>query len=210
VIAIAWVVAVSQAASLEAREVRVDVAIDSTGAARVRQTYALSSVPRSITFRHLNVPCATVSGVPLAGAAESAPWRDFTAVDTGPDSITVAYDVRSTGDQLSVPILFPTLPVAPNEETGRGVVALRVVVPAGYEPVLPHLVASDSPGVWTARMIAVPSLVRVRRAGFAPCGEAARGDAGPFDRTFAAFVGTMALWLPIYFTWVHRRREPRE
>jgi hypothetical protein len=64
----------------------------------------------------------------------------------------------------------------------------------------------QAPDEWSARYVAVPSLVEVSRPGQADCteAEAASGDNGGLVWRFLLLVGIMAAWVPLYLVWARR------
>jgi hypothetical protein len=205
------------APTLDAREVAIDITIDSSARAVVRERYTLAKPSATLTLEHLAEPCAVVGPVTVraegsgsqASRVRSGRWVTLDATTAVPDAraFEVEYAVQLSGREASIPIVLPTMPLAPNDDRGRRLVSVRVVLPLGTARVTFPRLRHDG-GAWSERLIALPSVVRVRLPDDAPCTDrvATAGDGG-LGAAFAAFVGTMLLWLPVYFGWVRTRRE---
>jgi hypothetical protein len=214
--------AFAQMPTFPASDVRVAVTVRSDGVATVRQEYQLSSAVAGSWFEYLSVPCAVVGPVAIrAGGlpfdhevSARGPWvqlgdsaRPFTTRD---GLVLVTYDVRLTSREVGIPIVFPRAPLANEGEYGVGRLALAVNFASGVDNtvLLPRLEQSDSGTTWTGRLLAFPSMVRVRLTRSASSFSATCTDplveetSGRLSKLLLVFGGTMAVWVPLYFLWV--------
>src|SRR5207302_8499119 len=84
--------------------------------------------------------------------------------------LRLAYEVRLNGADASTQLVVPTVPLAADGEHGDGVVRLTVTFVGGWHGarvLLPRLDPAGDGSGWSGRLLAIPSLVRVRAAGAA-------------------------------------------
>jgi hypothetical protein len=147
---------------------------------------------------------------------EDLPWilHQITAHETAgtPVVIDLRYIVALGARRVSVPLIVPDA-VVEVQGNRNGTVPITVRFANNSQPVAPRVLmprlhrwlsGSDD---WTARLAAIPAFVRVEtgepslKSECADDGLTGTGS-GSFLRTFALFVGTLALWVPLYFLWV--------
>jgi hypothetical protein len=189
------------------------------GRAHVQEHFEFIGNPGALSFELLDQRCATVenirvesNGTPVSLAQEvTAPWlrlHDTTVFDPSRTSLgyRVSYDVRLRGVNVSVPILLP-IAVLRGAARGDPLAQFTVTGPQQMRVILPRLAQSDS-GTWSARMAALPSVVRI--AGITPnadCSDVAEGSSGRFKLIFWLLVATLALWVPTYMRWANRQQQ---
>jgi hypothetical protein len=110
-----------------------------------------------------------------------------------------------------LPLLVPaaTLERAPGS---RGaVVDLKVSFAGGggARVRLPRFEPTGRSGEWHARLLALPSVLRLElpAAPAGRCDAFAAGPTGGLVWRALTFVGTMGVWIPVYFWWFGRRRD---
>lgn len=183
---------------------------------------------RALDLTYLTNTCASVSAIAAtrngAGVAFSIdttlPWvtlhdtTDTANEGQGPLRYEVAYRVHlGRARRVAIPLVQPARALDARSAAVRPKVRMTVrsddaTVGAPEFPRFERVDASQ----WTTTSIAVPSTVVVRgerRPGQAPCDDAVRsaGVNDGFTWRFAAFVGTLVLWIPLYFAWATRRRR---
>jgi len=226
----AWGSANAQPAVFPARGATIEISVDSTGKASVSEHWRLAGVPPDLSLQYLETACGAVSPIVFAldGASvgyrtvRNAPWvvlRPAMAVrnGTGAAELRVDYLVQVNGSKLSIPVVMPGAPLESGAGGGAVAVEVSISLPPswrGARVVFPQLHPTEEPGHWSARLPAIPSLVRVRRdppVDQAPCAplhaDEGGGSSGPFERIFFAFVATVVLWVPLYMLWVRVGRD---
>lgn len=205
--------AVSAAPRFPSHTVRIDVAV-ADGTAHVDESYDLDAPVGDASFEFLADACssvgpisATAGGRPLTlTASHHGPW---TTLQAGVDSaapIRLRYDVQVQG--AAIPIVMPAAALGPAGQLRGADVSLQVRFANASEAatvLLPRFDRGEQPGTWRARMLAIPSTVRVRVPGAGVCGRALAGTTGGLGWRFWIFVLTMVAWVPIYFWWFGRR-----
>jgi len=217
VVCAALAIGVASEASAQARHGSVDVTIDvsSDDSVHVEQRYLVVGAPSPIEFRVLTRPCATIENMRIGrgGAALSltesrrGPWitfRDTTSSTGDTIRLVVRYDVRLAGTG-AIPLLHLTTAVRGDSARVGPVLVTVHVADASARVDFPHM-TRQAPDEWSARYIAVPSLVEVSSPRQARCadGEAASGDNGGLVWRFLLLVGIMAAWVPLYLVWARR------
>lgn len=174
--------------------------------------FPLGAAPRD--FVYFSQPCVEVRALRFVAGSVAipstergrGPWVDLmldsaALASSQAESLLVGYEVGSSLRITSIPIIMPTAPSA-------ATLALEAGAPRVARPVLPHFTPADS-GRWTARLAALPSVVRVDRGQGDPPGSCARilepGAAGTFGLRLGVFLATLALWVPLYFWWALRQ-----
>lgn len=216
--------ALGQTAPFPTAGARVEITVDSSGIARVAQSYALSPGTTLPDFQYLAGRCATMDSVALAlggaplaiRAVRRGPWVELRLDSAAHASgggvfLTISYQATLSGRLASIPVVMPMAPLAASTPAVRPAeLILRLPSRPGARPLLPHL-APTGPPTWTSRFDALPSMVRLDLGpDRSPCDEPRTGgDAGTFDLRFAVFIATLALWIPLYFWWAQRQdRHP--
>ena len=220
--------AAPQGTRFPASDVRVEITVGSNATATVRESYVITRELRSgaASFQYLASPCApidslsaSIGGRPVAFATErNGPWvrlHDTTAdvESAGGNTYQLQYLVHLDEREPAIPVVLPAT-VLDRSDGKRGatvLVRVRFAPPvAGARVILPQLLPERSGDVWSATLLALPSLVRVRVSAIAEasrCSRALAGDEGGLTWRFAIFVAVMALWVPLYLWWVARRPE---
>lgn len=207
----------------------MDVAIDAEGRATVRETFQLSGVPSATSFRAPEAPCARLDGVtatlderhlPMAPSG-SGPWQSFQLTAPSPESVAglasppsslvVSYSLQLGARQSMLPLLVPaaTLQRAPGSRGAVVDLAVTFAGDSGERVQLPRFESTGRPGEWHARLLALPSMLRLDLPA-APAGRCDAFETGPtggLEWRAMAFVGTMGLWIPVYFWQFGRRRD---
>lgn len=209
---------------MDSAHIELQVWRDST---RVSQAYWLARPIRALDLTwyvngcaSVGTPTATNGGLPVVFAADTnTPWvvlhdtTDASLLGEGPLRYGLSYLVtHGGGGQASIPVLQPSGPLGARGGPVTPKVRLRVTTDDGVlRPVLPRF-RFVREGVWEAVMVAIPANVVVRgpESGAASCDEASRmpGANGGFVRLVGLFVLTIATWIPLYFWWAMRQRDP--
>ena len=152
--------------------------------------------------------------MPYARVA-TGPWvrlHDTSAVDPLRTSLgyTLIYDVALHGDVVSIPVVVPVTALATAVRRGDPVATVAVRLPQDARVILPRMAQVGATGHWEARMIALPSAVRVRLA--SPNEECTAdastpGERGRFILIFWSLVATLVLWVPLYLWWANRQHD---
>jgi len=211
----------AQAVSFPAREARVDVVVRGA-TATVTETYPLTRVVPETSFEWLDDRCSRVGPMSIAvndaslalDATRNGPWTMVRASShlTGAAraSLVVRYEVTLAARDAGVPILLPAAPLERADGSSRdAVVAVTVELPDDAESrvLLPRLERFPS-GKWEARLLAIPSMLRVRTStAAAECVTATDGTTGGLEWRFWIFAGTMGVWVPLYLWWFGRRED---
>jgi len=211
--------AAAQAASFPAREVRVEVTIGADARARVREAYVLTGAVDAATFELLDVPCARLGPVTSVvdnraiafDASRRAPWTTFRAAGIGAAAGAVwriEYLVETGGGDAAVPLVLPAATLERVAGTRGAAVTIAVTFAGDGDATLPRFDHDAGSRTWRARLLALPSLIRVRvpRAASVACDAATAGTSGGLEWRFWIFVATMAIWVPVYLWWFGRRR----
>jgi hypothetical protein len=204
-----------------------DVRLEGTATAHVRQRFVLSAPLDSVAFEHLRFRCSGIADLAVRigserirlTSTEAPPWRRWRATPASPVAagsvIGTDYSVALQPGADAIPLLVPS-GVLVRESTGASdelVVLSLIGEDVGAVPVLPRF-TRQAGGRWTARLPAMPSLIRVDRASPAPdspCPDGlVAGSSRRLELVFLLFVATLVLWVPLYFVWVWytRRRTP--
>ena len=208
---------------LRAHEATVTIVVSAGTGASVRARYAFTGNPGALSFEYLEQPCAQVGAVrldsegrpvPYARVA-TGPWvrlHDTSAVDPLRTSLgyTLSYDVALHGDVVSIPVVVPVSALATAARRGDPVATVAIQLPQDARVVLPRMAQVGATGHWEARMIALPSAVRVRQA--APNEDclaeaSAPGESGRFILIFWSLIATLVLWVPLYLWWANRQHH---
>ncbi len=207
-----------------AHEASVAIVLTTAGRATVQARYAFTGNPGVMSFEYLERPCAHVGPIRLESNGQpvpyarvaTGPWvrlHDTSAVDPARSSLgyTIVYDVDVQGRDVSIPILLPAAVLATGSRRGEPIATVAIQLPAGARVTLPRMAPGGTNGRWSARMVALPSAVRVQlTTPNVECrrGTAATGESGRFTLIFWSLVATLALWVPLYLWWANRQREP--
>jgi hypothetical protein len=203
-----------------ARAQAAEVSITVVGAvASVQARYTFVGNPGAMSFEYLEQPCAVVgpihleSGgtpVPYAGEA-TGPWirlHDTSAVDPERSSLgyRLTYDVKLAATDVSVPVVLP-MSVLTGSRRGEPIATVTAILPPSARVILPRLTERGRDHIWSARMAALPSAVRLAGAGVPneKCWLEPKNSGG-LARIFWALVATLALWVPLYMWWANRQR----
>lgn len=195
--------------------------------ATVRARYTFAGNPGAMSFEYLEQPCAVMGPIRLesngkrvsyAGEA-SGPWmrmHDTTAVD--PERVSlgydIMYDVKLAATNVSVPVVLPTSALI-GTRRGEAIATIYVMLPPVARVILPRMTPTVMPSVgigggndWSARMVALPSAVRLAGAGVPneKCWLEPKNSGG-LAGIFWALVATLALWVPLYLWWANRQRQ---
>lgn len=207
---------------LRANEASVAMVVRAGNGAAVQARYAFTGNPGAMSFEYLEQPCAQVGTVRLESEGRAVPYarvatgpwvrlHDTSAVDLGRSSLgyTLTYDVALQGDVVSIPVVVPVSALARGARRGDPVATVAVRLPQDGRVVLPRMARVDATGRWEARMIALPSAVRVRLA--KPNGNCAADavprDSGRFILIFWSWIATLVLWVPLYLWWANRQHD---
>jgi hypothetical protein len=131
----------------------------------------------------------------------------------GGNSYQLQYVVHLDEREPGIPIVLPATVLERSDGTRGATVVLRVrFVPpaAGARVLIPQLLPESSGDAWSATLLALPSLVRVRVPAIAAasgCSRSLAGNDGGLTWRFVIFVTVMALWVPLYLWWVARRPD---
>ncbi len=214
--------ALAQGRTFPSHDVGIEVSVADRSTASVVETYVRDGGTRSAAFEFLDNPCSTVGpvGATMAGAplaldvSRRGPWTLLDAPDLRPGGgpLQVRYRVRLESADAAVPIVLPAAALEAAEGLRGAEVTLRVTFARPIERasvLLPRLEPSGDRQVWEARLLAIPSMVRLRLPAGRPrtCGRVLPGTAGGLEWRFWVFVATMAAWIPIYFWWFSRRDD---
>ena len=191
----------------------IDVASDDS--VHVEQQYLVAGAPSPVEFRILIRPCATIENMRIerAGTAlsltesRSGPWitfRDTTSSTGDTLRLVVRYDARLTGTG-AIPLLHLTTAVKGDSARVGPVLVTVHFADASARVDFPHM-TRQAPDEWSARYVAIPSLVEVARSRYTGCTEdaAASGDNGGLVWRFLLLIGIMAAWVPLYLVWARR------
>lgn len=175
-----------------------------------------------MSFEFLEQPCAVVGPITLESngqavpyaRVETEPWvrfHDTSAVDPERGSLgyRVTYEVRLAASDVSVPIVLPATVLTSNTRRGESIASISVGLPSEGRVILPRMTRDRTTGFWSARMVALPSAVRITGAR-APNEKCRTGGAigdGGLARIFWALVATLALWVSLYLWWANRQRQ---
>jgi hypothetical protein len=208
---------------LRAHEASVGMVVSAGNGASVQARYAFTGNPGAMSFEYLEQPCARVGvvrlesegrAVPYARVA-TGPWvrlHDTSAVDPLRTSLgyKLTYDVALHGNVVSIPVIVPVTALATAARRGDPVATVAVRLPQDGRVVLPRMARVDANGRWAARMIALPSAVRVRLAtpnGGCSADASTPGESGRFILIFWSLIATLVLWVPLYLWWANRQRD---
>jgi hypothetical protein len=215
----------AQSTPAAAASVQVTVVIDAPGRAVVRERYR---VPRDTGTLHLQLlarACASVSGVTVSNYVHTLPLsatvhgpfirlRDTTGQAFNADSsgFDVGYTVALAAPSVDIPLVQLARPIPRREDDGEGSVSLSVRT--DDEVRFPRLTRSASTGAWTGRYVAIPSFVRVERAGDTTAStptcagrDTADNSDGGLTWRFYTLVAIMVTWVPLYLAWARRAHE---
>jgi hypothetical protein len=212
---------------LPADSVVVDVRVHAESAL-VNARYFLARPVRAMDLTYLTNTCAAVSAIAATRSGTAVafsidttlPWvtlhdtTDTANEGQGPLRYEVAYRVHlGFAKRVAIPLVQPARALDARTASVRPKVRvdLRTAGVGIGEPEFPRFDRVDA-SQWTSTNIAVPSTVVVRgalRPGQTPCDVAVRsaGSNDGFTWRFTAFVGTLVLWIPLYFAWATRRRR---
>ena len=178
----------------------------------------LAGVTAALDERHL----------PLASSGDG-PWQTFQltapadASTVGsasrPSTLVVSYSTRLGARHSTLPLLVPAAALQRAPDSRGAVVDLTVTFagdggarvrlprfePTGSEP---SRVMADGSGEWQTRLLALPSMLRIDlpAASTDRCDAFQAGPTGGLVWRALTFVGTMGLWIPVYFWWFGRRQ----
>ncbi|MBC7893922.1 MAG: hypothetical protein H7066_00825 [Cytophagaceae bacterium] len=222
--------------SREARAQREPLATDSVGidvrvlgdSVLVNARFWFPRPVRALDLTYLTNTCVSVSaiaatrnGVPVAFSMDTTrPWvtlHDTTdAANEGdaPLRYDIAYRVHTGhATRVAIPVIQPARALDARSAAVTPKVRLQVTSTSASIGV-PEFPRFQQVGAsrWSASTIAVPATIVVRgevRPEVTPCDDAIRieGENDGFTWRFAAFVGTLVLWIPLYFAWATRRRR---
>jgi hypothetical protein len=207
-------------ARAQSRQGTVDITVDVTSvAARVEERYVLAPSASPIVLRVLTRPCATIENLALEQAgsvlsvteSRDGPWITFRDTIVARDDslrLVVRYDVRPSGAGV-IPLVHLASAVSGTGSARTGPVKVAVRVPdAGSQVSFPHM-PRQAPNEWSARFVAVPSVVEVTGLRATPCDEGVgeRRDNGGLVWRFFVLAGIMVAWVPLYLAWARRSQE---
>ena len=221
-------VSAQSSATFPSSVARVDVAVGEDGRATVRETFQLHGIPAAVSFRAPAAACAPLDGVtaalderqlPLASSGDAA-WQTFQltapadASTVGPASrpstLVVSYSTRLGARHSTLPLLVPAAALQRAPDSRGAIVALNVTFAAdGRARVrLPRFAPTGRSGEWQTRLLALPSMLRIDlpAASTDRCDAFQAGPTGGLVWRALTFVGTMGLWIPVYFWWFGRRQ----
>lgn len=217
VVSAALAIGVAGDALAQTRQGSVDMTIEvaSADSAHVEQRYLVTGAPSPIEFRILTRPCATIENVRIErvdGAlslteSRTGPWitfRDTTSSTGDTLRLVVRYDARLAGTG-AIPLLHLTTALK-GDSARVGPVSVTVrFADASASVDFPHM-TRQAPDEWSARYVAVPSLVEVSGSRQAGCTDdsTASGDNGGLVWRFFLLVGIMVAWVPLYLVWARR------
>jgi hypothetical protein len=206
-------------------EVDIQIVIGADGRALLSQKYQLAGSVGDALFEYLSDTCSTVG--PISGSIdgraaaftddtdERRPWtllriRPAGAANGG-GVLELRYDVVTRGTALVLPIVMPAVDLEA-AEGGRGARVNLSVHWTGSSGaarvVMPRLEPASAPAVWEARLLAIPSSVRIdlsAATGGETCDERVAGTTGGLEWRFVVFVGTMVIWVLAYMWWFGTR-----
>jgi hypothetical protein len=185
-----------------------------------RQVRALDLTFLTSTCTAVSSITGTRNGAPVAFAIDTTrPWVSLhDTTDTGDEAnaplrYDVAYRVHlGHARRQALPLIQPARALDPR--TAAVTPKVRMTVTSASSSIgAPEFPRFQHPGAsqWIASTIAVPATIVLRgelRPGATPCDEEIRidGENDGFPWRFATFVGTLVLWIPLYFAWATRRR----
>lgn len=220
-LAIGWLAPVFAAESPQrfpSSAAAIDVSVTPTSV-RVREEYVLRHPVQALAFEVLDNPCSSIGpiGVTFEGrtlridAIQRAPWTELRTSGmptSGGSSLQIIYDVHVTGRDAAVPIVLPAATLERADGNRGANVSLRVAFDRDVRAaavLLPRLSQDRSGSTWEARLLAIPSVVRLRIASATACDRSLNGSSGGLERRFWTFVAVMAVWIPVYFWRLGRR-----
>ncbi len=218
----------AQSTPAAAASVQVTVVIDSPGRAVVRERYRVPRDTGTLQLQLLARACAAVSGVTVSNyvhtlplsATLHGPWirlRDTTGQAFNVDSLgfDVSYTVAMAAPSADIPLVQLARPIPRREDDREGSVSLSVRT--DDEVRFPRLTRSASTRTWVGRYVAIPSFVRVERAGdtdsaMTTCAGRDTSDSsdGGLTWRFYTLVAIMVTWVPLYLAWARRAHEGEE
>jgi len=215
----------AQPIAFPAHEVYIVVTLHDARVADVVEQYMLTASLDETRWAFLASPCteveriaATLGDRPVAVAIDNrtrAPWTQLRLASSMPDrggageALMLRYDVRLSGSDATVPIVLPSA-VLQRPEGARGA-SVRIDVRVDNDAIdarvlLPRFERAHSGRMWQGRFLAVPAFVRIRLTGAAGCDRWSSESAGGLEWRTVVFVGTMAMWVPVYLWWFGRER----
>ena len=225
-------VSAQSSATFPSSVARVDVAVAEDGQATVRETFQLHGIPAAVLFRAPAAACAPLDGVtaalderglPLASSGDG-PWQTFqltAPADAGtvgsasrPSTLVVSYSTRLGARHSTLPLLVPAAALQRAPDSRGALVHLNVTfaggsgAPGGARVRLPRFEPTGRSGEWQTRLLALPSMLRIDlpAASTDRCDAFQTGPTGGLVWRALTFVGTMGLWIPVYFWWFGRRQ----
>ena len=211
--------AAAEAVSFPAREVRVEVTIGADARAFVREEYVLTRAVDAAAFELLDVPCSRLGPITSVldsraiafDATRRARWTRLraTGIAAAAGAIwRIEYPVETGGGEATVPLVLPAATLERLAGTRGAAVTIAVTFAGDGEAALPRFDHDAGSRTWRARLLALPSVIRVRVPAAAPvaCDAATAGTSGGLEWRFWIFVATMAIWVPVYLWWFGRRR----
>lgn len=216
----------AQRESLPADSVAIDVDVRPSQSL-VSARYWFARPVRALDLVHLTNSCtsirdlrATRNGL-VAGLTSDTTrpwvvWHDTSEVADAEGSLTYAFTYRvdhGPAARLALPMVLPDRPLDARNApvTPKVRLSVRIEGEPSNAPEFPRFVREPD-GRWSAALIAVPATIVVRgalREDQTPCDDAIRmeGSNGGFVTRLSAFIGTLALWIPLYFWWATRQRR---
>ena len=214
------------AAQQPLRGSEVTLTVGGDGSVIARERFDITPDSARPAFRVLERSCTAVGAAAYRARlgdvhlreSHRGPWRELlldTAVSPPaagwPRDFDVEYVAWLRSGGSDVPLVVPAraIPATSGERPVTLIVDLEQV--PGARVTFPAM-ERHARNQWRARLVAMPSYVRVAWPPGTPrlaCGDAAqpaRDDGGLGWRT-AVFIGVMALWVPLYLAWARRTRD---
>lgn len=199
----------------------IEAVVAHDGRATVHERFTLDPMPSTIELEWLVAPCVPLEELTVTvddtawvvEAADGGPWMRVRAMSpiapptpTGAP-LVIVYRARLGQRTSTLPVVMPRGTLTREPGTRGAAIDLRVTFESDGRVRLPQLAAASNPHEWRARLLAVPSMLRleVPDASDAACGTALSGSTGGLEWRVSTFVATMAVWIPLYF-WRFGRR----
>jgi hypothetical protein len=219
--------------NLPVQSVTVEITIGADGVARVQEHYRFTQAV-SVGFRYLTGPCSDVGPGPVSitgpaaptglDRANAGPWVLLT-LPTGHSAAReywVSYEVPLWTQTTNIPVVLPSHVLEPPPGATMSVVDIQVVFPGAGEGAtvdLPQMQPGGRTGMWSTKMLALPSFVRVRLgSGSLPdtCSRADSGresaasarpsmSSGALEWWVLGFVASLVAWVAFYMRWANAR-----
>jgi hypothetical protein len=223
----------AEAPNLPVQSVSVEITIGPDRVANVEEHYRFTRAV-TLSYRYLTAPCSDVGPGPVSILGPAGPIA-FARSSTGPwvlltpsaslDAAAeywVSYKVPSWTRTTNIPIVLPSHALEPPPGAPMSVVDLHVAFPSdgeGATVVLPQMQPESRAGLWSTKMLALPSFVRVRYGSASLPDECPRPDSGSesaaptsssgwLEWSVLGFLASLVAWVAFYMLWANARQGP--